>query len=89
MDFIRILLEFTPIFLAFIAISAIVGARERGVKYPVIFLASVACILSIVAQTGWIQAVLTDNTLADTVFNNIWTIFNSIVMLTFIVLFKR
>lgn len=89
MDWFRILFEFIPVILALVAIPTIVNARKFGRDPTLIFLAATACALLIIAQTGWIQALLTNNSLAMTMFDHIWTVFNSVVMLTFIKLFKR
>lgn len=86
---VRILIEFIPVVLALIAIPTIVNTRKLGRDPGLVFLATAACVLLVVAQTGWIQALLTNNSLVMTVFDYIWTIFNTVVMLTFIKLFKR
>jgi len=89
MDYLRIAIEFIPVILAIIAIPTIVNARSLGRDPKLVWSTAGACVILIIAQTGWIQAILTNNTIALTVFDYTWTLFNCMVMIIFIRLFKR
>ncbi len=70
--------------LAIIAIPHLLSTLNRGRRKTLVLPAVIACILLIIAQTGWIQALLSENTLSMSFFDKIWTVFNSLVMYTFI-----
>ncbi len=84
MPLLHIIFEFIPVILAVIAIPSLLSTLRRGRRKVIVLPALLACILLIIAQTGWIQALLSHNTLAMTMFDKLWTIFNSLVMTTFI-----
>jgi uncharacterized membrane protein len=84
MNTLALLFEFIPVVLAIVAIPNLLSTLNRGRSKKLVFPALAACILLVIAQTGWIQALLSNNTLAMSTFDKIWTIFNSLVMYTFI-----
>lgn len=85
MPLLHILFEFIPVILAIIAIPSLLSTLRRGRRKILVLPALLSCILLIVAQSGWIQALLSHNTLTMSLFDKVWTIFNSLVMFTFIV----
>lgn len=89
MQTLNLLIEFVPVILAIIAIPSLVSTINYGRKKSVVFPAIISCVLLIVAQTGWTQALLTHNSIAMTLFDKIWTVFNSLVMITFIIWSKQ
>lgn len=89
MQTLNLLIEFVPVILAIIAIPSLFSAINYGRKESGVFPAIVSCVLLIVTQTGWIQALLTHNSIAMTLFDKIWTVFNSLVMITFIIWSKQ
>jgi len=80
----HILFEFVPVILAIMAIPSLLKSMRYGRRPVPIVLAVVACILLIIAQTGWIQAYLTEAQMAMTLFDKLWTVFNIMVMVVFI-----
>ncbi len=85
MPILHIMFEFIPVILAIIAIPSLISTLRRGRRKLIVLPALLSCILLIIAQTGWIQALLSHNTLAMTLFDKLWTLFNSLVMGTFII----
>ena len=82
--------QIVPIFLAVIAsISCSIRfARDRRKQDRLAMLVAVVCsILMIVAQTSWWVTYAIEGNLLGTVFaNNIWTIFNSLIMICLILI---
>lgn len=82
--------ESLPVVLA--CYSAIVCARQfandRRVHHKRVLLLGVICsLLLIVAQTSWYVTYTINGNLMGTVFaNNVWTVFNNLTMLAFILL---
>ena len=87
----RFWFELLPVFLAVVA--AIVCAIRAGVEHgrlKILFtLATIACVLLIVAQTSWwsvlVFEVVSSGYIDDNFANYIWTVFNSIVMTSYLV----
>ena len=79
-----VIFEFIPVVLAIIAIPNLLSSLRRGRSKGLVLSALAACVILIIAQTGWIQAQLSHNTLAWTLFDKLWTIFNALVMSIFI-----
>jgi uncharacterized membrane protein len=85
MSTLELLFEFIPVVLAIVAIPNLLSTLSRGRSKNLVLPALVACIILIIAQTGWIQALLSQNVLAMTAFDKLWTVFNTLVMYVFIV----
>ena len=79
-----IIFEFIPVVLAIIAIPNLLSTLRQGRSKNLVLSALAACVILIIAQTGWIQAQLSHNTLAWTLFDKLWTVFNALVMYIFI-----
>jgi uncharacterized membrane protein len=79
-----IIFEFIPVILAIIAIPNLLSTLRQGRSKNLVLSALAACVILIIAQTGWIQAQLSHNTLAWTLFDKLWTVFNALVMYIFI-----
>jgi uncharacterized membrane protein len=79
-----IIFEFIPVVLAIIAIPNLLSTLRQGRSKNLVLSALAACVILIIAQTGWIQAQLSQNTLAWTLFDKLWTVFNALVMYIFI-----
>ena len=82
--------ETVPIILAFIAII-VLGLRlsKKPDRCKVIMsLAITACVLLIIAQSGWMSAHIQGIEFFKSIFDNVWTIFNCIVMTTYIMIGK-
>lgn len=84
----NILSEFIPILLAFTAIVIIAISKKPAQDRWMAVLVLLACVLLLIAQTGWLQALLLGNMVGMGLFEHIWTIFNIIVMLTYIKMYK-
>lgn len=84
-----IFIELIPVFLAFVVI-VVLGrkASSSGNKLSIAF--AIWCsILLIIAQSGWITAHLNQVQFFKSIFDNVWTIFNTSVMLSFLLMHKR
>ena len=83
-------LEFTPIVFAMIAIivSALkINNIRRKSDFIVCILSIVGPILLIVAQTSWwVTAVIENNLLGTWFANQVWTVFNTMMMVLIIIL---
>jgi hypothetical protein len=84
MNALQLLFEFVPVILSIVAIPMLLRSLQYGRRKTPVLLAVIACILLIVAQTGWIQAYLSSSVMAMSVFDKVWTVFNTVVMLVFI-----
>lgn len=84
MSSVRLMFEFVPVILAIVAIQSLLMSVHYGRRQITVIPPVIACMLLIVAQSGWMQALISSNTLALTVFDNIWTIYNALVMTIFI-----
>lgn len=86
------IIEAIPVVLAIIA--AISCSHKYGLdrrkQYKQTLLLGVVCaVLLIIAQTSWIVSFLVNDSLAGTWFaNSVWTFFNSLTMIAFILLSK-
>lgn len=81
-------LEFIPIILACVAIvtcsSRYIHERRKSTKFS-LFLATIASMLLIIAQTSWWDSVVNQDDLLGTVFaNHIWLLFNTLTTFIFI-----
>lgn len=81
-------IEFIPVILAIVSMiitAASFKNLRRRQDFIVKILMLIASVLLIVAQTSWWQSVIIDNDLMGTWFSNqVWLVFNTIVMITFI-----
>lgn len=89
MNIVSHLLELLPVFLALLA-AVMCSARYKVVKNKadkaVLALGVASACLLIVAQTSWWGTYILTGDLKGTVWaNHIWTLFNSLTMLAFIV----
>lgn len=84
MSSVRLMFEFVPVILAIVAIQSLLTSVYYGRRAVMVVPPVFACILLIVAQSGWTQAMLSSNTLALTVFDTMWTLYNTLVMVIFI-----
>ena len=84
-----VIFEFIPVVLAIIAIPNLLSTLRQGRSKNLVLSALAACVILIIAQTGWIQAQLSQNTLAWTLFDKLWTVFNILVMYIFIIWSSR
>ena len=84
-DNIWFMLEMIPVTLAvitFILCGMAVGKKENKTFYG---LAVICSVLLMIAQGGWITAHLNDERWFKSLADNIWTIFNTLVMGAFII----
>lgn len=92
MMFLKHIFEILPVVLAcFSAVTCSIRYSTDRRKHDRIamILATVCSVMLIVAQTSWWTTSLVEHSLQGTVFANaIWTLFNSLTMLTFIVIAK-
>lgn len=87
------LFELFPVVLAILVLfqcnSAYLNARRSSDRF-IIILVSICSGLLIIAQLSWWSASILQGKLEDTWFaNQIWTVFNSITMLVFLLMLKR
>lgn len=85
----RLFLEILPVVLAIVAIPLLIKSAALGRDKLIVGPAIVACVLLIVAQTGWIESMRHGNVVMQGFFDLIWSIFNTIVMGTFIIVAIR
>ena len=85
METLSLLFEFIPVILAIVAIPqlAINGARNYATRFAI-----AACVLLIIAQTGWIQSFLTHTPIMMTLFDKLWTVFNTVVVISYMLYAK-
>ena len=81
------MLEMIPVTLAMVAV--VVAGMSFGKKETILgkmfcSLAVICALLLMIAQGGWISAHLNDERWFKSLADNIWTIFNTLVMTTFI-----
>lgn len=81
-------LEFIPIILACVAIitcsSRYIHERRKFMKFS-LFLATIASMLLIIAQTSWWDSAINQDDLLGTVFANyVWLLFNTLTTMIFI-----
>ena len=81
----RLFLEILPVVLAIVAIPLLIKSATLGREKLIVGPAIVACVLLIVAQTGWIESMRHGNMVMQGFFDLIWSVFNTIVMGTFII----
>lgn len=80
-------IEIIPILLALAAIVLCGSAIRANTTHRIPKALAVICgVLLILAQGGWITSHLNNLVHFKTLADNIWTIFNSLVMITFIML---
>ena len=84
MTILSLIFEFIPVVLAIIAIPELLLSLNRGRQKTLVLTAVLCCILLIIAQTGWTQALLSNNEHTANFIDKLWTVFNSLVMVTFI-----
>ena len=81
------MLEMIPVSLAMITIvfmGVALGQKKTSAGKAFCSLAVICALMLIVAQGGWITAHLNNERWFKTIADNIWTAFNTLVMLTFI-----
>ena len=85
------IIEAVPVILAIISVFFILKKlRERrgAGNNSQLYLALVASLLLIIAQTSW-QTLVTMGRIEDTTWaNQIWTLFNSLVMISYIIRYR-
>lgn len=81
----RFLFEMLPLLLAFLAIPYILGCVEKGYSKISAALAILACILLIINQTGWLQSLILQVAFPVWWVDMLWTVFNAVVVLAFII----
>lgn len=85
----RHLFELSPILLALIA-SVVCSLRyqrdRRKHDRAAMILATVACVTLLIAQSSWWASTAAGNLVGTDFSNILWTIFNNLVMLTFILI---
>lgn len=86
MDTFSLLFEFVPVVLAIVAIPQLaIAIIKHKTNRTVMSMALVACILLIIAQTGFIQGYLTNHPQIMSLFDKIWTVFNTLVVASYLV----
>ena len=86
-DTVWFMLEMIPVSLAMITVIVMalaLGKKETVVGKTFCSLAVICALLLVIAQGGWISAHLNDERWFKSLADNIWTIFNTLVMTTFI-----
>lgn len=85
----RHIFELSPIILALIAsfVCSLRYQRDRRKHDRVaMILATLACVTLLVAQSSWWATTLAGNLVGTEFSNMLWTLFNNLVMLTFILI---
>ena len=85
----RLILDILPVVLAVIAIPLLIKSAAIGREKLIVGPAIVACVLLIIAQTGWIEAMRSGNNLMQDFFGTVTSCFNITVMLVFIAVAAR
>lgn len=85
----RFFLEILPVVLAIVAIPLLIKSATLGRELRIVLPAIMACILLIVAQTGWIESLRNGNTIMQSFFDILWSTFDATVMWVFIVIATR
>ena len=85
----RLFLDILPVVLAVIAIPLLIKSATLGREKLIVGPAIIACVLLIIAQTGWIEAMRSGNASIQSFFGLLWSIFNTMVMFTFITFAAR
>lgn len=88
-SFIRIIFELMPVFLASLAFvyCSLHISRQEGWRDKVFFtLACVNCALLMLAQISWTWTVYIGDTIGTLLADYTWTIFNSSVMVVYLVM---
>jgi hypothetical protein len=86
-DTVWFMLEMIPVTLAMITVIVMalaLGKKETAIGKLFCSLAVICALLLVIAQGGWISAHLNDKGWFKSLADNIWTIFNTLVMTTFI-----
>lgn len=88
-SFIRIIFELMPVFLAslaFVYCSLQIGRQEDWRDKVFFTLACVNCVLLMLAQISWTWTVYIGDTIGTLLADYTWTIFNSSVMVSYLVM---
>lgn len=91
-SFIRIIFELMPVFLASLALvyCSLQISRQVNRKDKFFFiLACINCILLMSAQISWTWTVYIGNTIGTLLADYTWTIFNSMVMVSYLVMASK
>lgn len=72
------ILDIIPVFLALLALKNLYSVDQQHV---ILYLARAVCILLIVCQLTWIHSYLNNFPLINSLIDNLWTVFNSVVMI--------
>ena len=86
-DNVWFMLEMIPVSLAMVTVIVMalaLGKKETFLGKLFCSLAVICALLLVIAQGGWISAHLNDERWFKSLADNIWTIFNTLVMTTFI-----
>lgn len=86
-DSVWFMLEMIPVTLAMVTVIVMalaLGKKETFLGKLFCSLAVICALLLVIAQGGWISAHLNDERWFKSLADNIWTIFNTLVMTTFI-----
>lgn len=91
-SWIRIIFELLPVFLASLALVycslEICKQTNRKNKYFFI-LACINCVLMMSAQVSWTWTVYIGNTIGTLLADYTWTIFNSMVMISYLIMASK
>lgn len=89
---IRIIFELMPVFLASLAFvyCSLQISRQVTWKYRLFFsLACLNCVLLMSAQISWTWTVYIGNTIGTLLADYTWTIFNSLVMMSYLLMASK
>lgn len=89
---IRIIFELMPVFLASLSLvycSLAVGSQTNWKDKFLFVLACINCLLMMAAQISWTWTVYVGNTIGTLVADYTWTIFNSFVMIGYLVMASK
>jgi len=77
------ILDTIPVFLALVALKGLYGVNQQ---HKILYLARTACVLLIICQITWIHSYLNNFAMINSLVDNLWTVFNSIVMVMIVFL---
>ena len=89
---VRILFEITPVFLATLALvycSLQVGRQITWSGKLLFIIACLNCVLLMTAQVSWTWTVYVGNKIGTLLADYTWTIFNSLVMISYLIMASK
>lgn len=77
------ILDTIPVILALWALKGLYGVDQQ---IGMLYIARTACVLLIICQLTWIHSYLNHFPLINSLIDNLWTVFNSVVMILILLL---